>query len=255
MKKLFNAQIKMLRSLSSKKGRAEHGVFLVEGVKAVSELIRSERTTDMIIFDPGFDHRSFMSAMPSDRVIDIYTGDISRFSTVSAPEGIAAVGRYPRQIPQEEFFRDKNSILCLCGVSDPGNAGTLVRTALCFGLDGVAVSDDCADLYSPRSLRSSMGAVFRMPVFRTSSFEQIMKDTTGYERIGTYLDACHDYSHKEGKRMLFLGNESSGLNENLRKYMNSNFKINISPSFDSLNVSVAGGVILDRVFNREAVKC
>lgn len=255
MKKLFNAQIKMLRSLSEKKGRMEHGMFLVEGVKAVRELLSSDITTEFIVFDRDFNHKSFLSKCSSAHDTELFSGDTARFSSVATPDGIAAVGRYPEEVSEKCFFNGKNDILCLCGISDPGNAGTLVRTALCFGIGGVIVSEDCADLYSPRSVRSSMGAVFRMPVLRTSSFEQLLKMTAGYEKIGTYLDKDHDYNPKKGKQMLFLGNESSGLNENLKIHMDHNFRIEICPTFDSLNVSVAGAIILDRIFNREVVKC
>jgi RNA methyltransferase, TrmH family len=254
MKTLFKNQIKMIDSLYTGKGRESTGLFIAEGLKAVSELLASGLDTEMILFDKEFDIETFTASVKIPADTDLYGGRVDQISPMKNSEGILAVGRLPEVKTVPLFFETKKQILALFGISDPGNMGTLIRTALWFGADGIVLFEGCADIFSPKVIRSSMGAIFHIDSLKINKYSDCADFTKDYLKIGTFLDSENDFEFKEDiKQILFLGNEANGLDNSLKKITDCNFRIPGAGRFESLNVSVAGGIIMHEIFKiREA---
>ncbi|MDD3044461.1 MAG: RNA methyltransferase [Candidatus Delongbacteria bacterium] len=256
MKRLFKNQMKLLKALQTKKGREENGLFAVEGVKAVTELLRSGLKTRYLVFDQSFDHESFMKKNKTGKDIEVYDCDIDSVSTMRSSEGILAVAELPDPADQDDFFSVNNNLLGLFGISDPGNLGTLLRTARWFGFDGAVLYEDCADVYSQKVIRGSMGAVFSMRILSEKDYHKTAVHLKSWNKIGTFLDLESNFTPSSSRKtILFLGNESSGLKDEMKKQTDMNFRIDSGSGFDSLNVSVAGGIIMHELFRNGGLKC
>ncbi|HAQ61023.1 TPA: hypothetical protein DCR49_03350 [Candidatus Delongbacteria bacterium] len=246
MKRLYNSQIKMIKSLQNVKGRSETGFFVAEGLKEVRELISSGIVIEMIVVDKNFDS----SQIELKKGIELYEHNIESVTSMASSEGILAVARIPEPNKNEAFFRNRSRILGLFSISDPGNIGTLIRTARWFNLDGVILYGNCADIWSPKVLRSSMGAIFGIDFIKFSRFNDSREFLRNFYKISTYLHKINDYKcGSSKKKILFLGNEANGMDRTMEQEFDSNFRIGPEGGFESLNVSVAGGIIMNEIFN------
>ena len=156
---------------------------------------------------------------------------------------LIAVCRFLRIQPQQE-----RRVLLLDGVQDPGNIGTLIRTAVSFSFDAVYCSYESADLYNEKVIRSTQGALFHIPVIRTDLGEQIASlRSDGFEIIATALRDAHPMAEvlPQEKMAFILGNEGSGVSEALQTQSDLCMKIEMN-GFESLNVAVAGGIVMYR---------
>jgi len=242
----------MIKSLQNKKGRDETGLFAAEGIKAVSELLMSDLTTEFIVFDPDFETVLKNEVLNIKKNVEFYDHPISSVTAMTSSEGILAVAKLPELKPAEVFFRNKSSLLGLFSINDPGNIGTLIRTACWFGLDGVILYENCADVFSPKVIRSSMGGVFKIDFLYAEKFEYTKNCLKNFYKIGTFLDQKNDCNIREKKnKILFLGNEANGLDKSLVKEFDSNYRIGPAGRFESLNVSVAGGIIMYEIFKEK----
>ncbi len=253
MKKLYNSQAKMIKSLQNVKGRSETGCFVSEGLKEVRELISSGIEIEMVVVDKNFD----LSQIELKHEIELYECNIDSVTAMASSEGILAVAKIPEPNNYEVFFRNRSRLLGLFSISDPGNIGTLIRTARWFNLDGVILYGSCADVWSPKVLRSSMGAVFGMDFIRFSRFDDSREFLRNFYKISTYLHKTGNYKCKiNKKKILFLGNEANGMDRTLENEFDSNFRIGPEGGFESLNVSVAGGIIMNEIFKTDGgIKC
>ncbi|MBU4486393.1 MAG: RNA methyltransferase [Candidatus Delongbacteria bacterium] len=250
MKKLFNNQIKLIKSLGNKKGRGETGLFVAEGRKAVKELLKSQIKTEFLVFDKEFPFDGFMAENKNSAGIEFYSHSVDSISSMKSSEGILAVAKIPLCTDTNLFFNSKINLLGLFGISDPGNMGTLLRTAYWFGLEGIVLYDNCADVFSPKVIRSSMGSVFHIDILEFRNFTESSVFLDQYSKIGTFLDEKNNYKHStDKKKIIFLGNEANGLDNILKDKIDFNFRIDSAGKFDSLNVSVAGGIIINEIFN------
>ncbi|MDA3886935.1 MAG: RNA methyltransferase [Candidatus Delongbacteria bacterium] len=251
MKKLFKNQIKLIRSLDSKKGRNESGLFIIESKKAVLELVGTSINIEYVVFDSSFETEKIDKIVKLLKDPDIFiTDDFERISSLKNSEGVLAVAKTPSVKTVDEFLKDKRSLLGLFDINDPGNLGTIIRTSLWYGVDGIVLFGNTVDLYSPKVIRSSMGGLFKSDIIKLGSFDDIKKEINSFEKIGTFLDEEHDFKSKDNdKIMLLFGNEANGLSSSLKKEINHNYRINNKTDFESLNVSIAAGIIMDRIFN------
>ncbi len=144
--------------------------------------------------------------------------------------------------------RDKaigNRLVYLDGVQDPGNVGTIIRTALALNYDGVILSSKCASLYSPKVISASKGAIFDLPIYEDISLDELK--AKGYEIIASALQNAIDYKDTKIKQkaVIVFGSEGQGVSEHTLSIADKIVKIEIN-SIDSLNVAVAAGIILER---------
>ncbi|HQO10349.1 MAG TPA: RNA methyltransferase [Clostridiales bacterium] len=249
MKRLFSGQIKMIRSLQNKRGRNETGLFVTEGIKAVSVLMGSGINIESVVFDRSFDPVLKERLCDQMKTAEMYEHDIESVSSLTTSEGVMAIARIPEQKPLKKYFSTNNNMLGLFSVSDPGNLGSLIRTAKWFRLDGIILYGDCADIYSPKVIRSSMGSIFLIDTIKFLKYSDSKEYIKEYRKISTYVHKRNDYKKSEiDKKILFLGNEARGIDIALEKEFDSNYRIEPEGSFESLNVSVAGGIIIHDIF-------
>ena len=225
-------ELRQVRSLAQKKFRDESGRFVVEGEKMVSEALAS-----------GFE------------VVSVYRRDeigeeaMARLSMLSSPSPVLAVVRQPAPVA---FRPSKGLFLALDGIRDPGNLGTILRVADWFGIDGVVASPDTVELYNPKVVQATMGAIFRVPFFRMDIAELCRKVVSGGGHVyGTFLDGENMYSKAldcglEAPSVIVIGNESNGISPAVAACVSDRLFIPPYPADDpgseSLNAAIATAI-------------
>ena len=225
-----NNKCKYVKSLSQKKSRQKYGEYTIEGIKSVSDALNSEREiTALYVSDSFFENEKFK-----------YPKDISLYKV---QDDVFV------KIEDETDFTpntEKSYIYCDC-INDPGNLGTIIRTADAAGFAGVLLSDGCVDLYSPKTVRSSMGSFFNMRVVTGVSYEKLSEyKNSGFQLIGGALgDNTIDYRSADMKKptIIIVGNEANGISEDVQK-MCQCVKIPILGKAESLNAGVAAAILM-----------
>lgn len=227
MVKLTQSEIKSIKSLSRKKFRDDSGLFVVEGEKMVSEALASDFEVVRVL-----------------RRDEIGEEQMSRISSLDSPSPVLAVVRMARPRPAAP---GKGLWLALDSVRDPGNLGTIMRTADWFGVEGIYASPDTVDQYNPKVVQASMGAVFRKSVVYCDipalcrSFSQ-----AGIPVCGTFLDGDDFYAADlRADALLVMGSESFGISPEVAAECTSRLRIpsySKGPGAESLNVAVATAV-------------
>jgi len=238
-----NAKYKYIKSLAQKKARTESGCFCVEGIKSVNDALRSGFVTETVAVSREFYN---LGIIPDTDVIYIINDNIfPQLCDTKNPQGILSV----LKMRNDTFSPVKGNIYVYCDhISDPGNLGTVIRTADASGMDAVLMSPECVDLYSPKTIRSSMGSYFHIPVYENITADMLnsyKKD--GFKILSSDLsDNTTDYRKADytGAVVLILGNEANGITDDIKKISDEFIKIPILGKAESLNVSVAGGILM-----------
>lgn len=141
-----------------------------------------------------------------------------------------------------------NKIILLEGIKDAGNLGTIIRTSAAFGVDAVILYGDTVDLYNPKCVRSSVGNLWKIPVFSMKSKDELIKISKNYSIIGTLPNSdntvmLNDFK-KKSKILIMFGSEASGLSAELKNIADENITIEMSDNVESLNLSISVGVVL-----------
>jgi RNA methyltransferase, TrmH family len=236
-----NSQVKQWKKLLTRKERDKSKLFLIEGFHLVEEALKHDVEIETIIISenaempPGLDYGS----VPMTSV----TEEISRsLADTETSQGIFAVCRQP-----EDAGRQGETFLLIDSVQDPGNLGTMIRTADAAGIDTVVVGTGSVDIYNPKVLRAGQGSHFHLPVIR-GSLDEWMDELSGWSIpvYGTALEGASSYTESPagGPFALLVGNEGSGVNPNLLAKTAKNLYIPIYGKSESLNVAVAAGILL-----------
>ena len=242
-----NHIIKELKSLSERKYRNQSGLFIADGLRFVNEIPKSVNV-DKYVFSESFAAKNDISVYK--KRADTYIISDRLFADISEtknPQGIIAVCH-----KQEYSVKDiikKNGFYIICEeMNDPGNLGTVIRTAHAAGVDGVILSKGSVDLYNSKVLRSTMGSVFKIPVVQEADIEETVEYM---HKCGIKLFAAH----LKGKKQHFqadytkgcafmLGNEARGLSEVSASLCDELIKIPMPGGAESLNASVAAAVLM-----------
>lgn len=257
---LTAATIKHLNQLQQKKYRAEFKEFIVEGLKGVEEAISSETEVVLVIIDGKLRDEAKMIALidratERDVPVDFCSRkDIAEIKTTDTFPGVLAV------VAAADTGLDEiahGPIIALDGVKDPGNLGTIIRTADWFGVHNVLLAEDTVDPFNPKVVRSTMGSLFRVAIFESLSLDhslQTLKAKFGYKMIaldmtGTPLPTTLEPVLKAAqKNMIFLfGSESHGLRPGLEKLIDTRYTIPGKGAAESLNVAVAAAIVMSRL--------
>ena len=236
-------EIKLIRSLSSKKAREEAGLFVVEGEKMVSEALAS-----------AFD------VVQVYRKEDIGEESMSRISAMSSTSPVLALVRIPEQ---RQLSIGNGLYLVLDTISDPGNFGTIIRLADWFGIEAVIAGKGTVELYNPKVIQASMGSIFRVSVFYSDIPEfcdSVLE--AGGRLFGTFLDGEDLYRHElddgeEHPSAVIIGNESAGISKEVAAKVTDRLFIPPYPSggsgSESLNAAIAAAVTVSE-FRRRMTK-
>ena len=246
-----NPKLKLAKKLSAKKYREESGLFVAEGLRLCEEAVE----TSEIEF--GFYTGEFLKNERAENLIarldkkiplyEISPTDFSRTVDTETPQGIALVVRQKIFAPEE--VAGKNLLIALDGVREPGNVGTIFRTANAFDC-GVIVLEKTSDIFNPKTVRASMGAIFRLPVARMThrEFLKLMREKN-FQVTATAPDSSAKIYFKRdftGKNAIVFGNEAAGVSDEIFRAAEKIY-IPMPGRAESLNVSAAAAIIISEV--------
>jgi len=246
---LSKNKISYILSLQKKKAREEERVFIIEGDKLVKEFLSARTQIKTLIAKP-----EFLNSLPLvhkqgiGEIIPASYDDLKKISSLKTPHNALAIVRMP-EISMDPGDIKKGLTVALDFIQDPGNLGTIIRAAAWFGIRSIYCSQNCVDVYNPKVIQASMGAILNVKVCFTdlhSLFKTALKNEI--KIYGAMLEGDSIYSHKLGNTgIIFLGNESKGISEELIPFITDRImipRINEAGSgIDSLNVSMAASVI------------
>ena len=237
---LKNPKVQAWRSLKDRKGRKETGCFLVEGRKMVEEALRSRFPVEAVLADES---RLAELSLPAN--VPVYALPehvLAAVCDTKTPQGVAAVVR----MTGSDSLGSR--LVALDGVQDPGNVGTIIRTADAAGLDGVVLSAQCADAFSPKVLRATMGSVFRMGIRVTEDLpgELTRLKQEGFSVLSSQLDGTPFYEREPvGERFcLVIGSEGNGVTPEVQQLATHRVKLPMRGGAESLNAAVAAGIMM-----------
>ena len=243
-----NKTLKLIRSLAKKKGRLDSGCYFAEGVRLVNEaLTYAEDNIKFIIASKTFcEKNSALIKSLDEKEKTVYISNDKQFSEVcgtETPQGIGVVLKIPEtpSISAEDLF----FVLILDRVAEPGNLGTIIRTAEAAGIDAIFMLKGCTDLYSPKVVRSTMGSMFRVPCVTGVDIPEISAlKTKGFSIIATSLkdSVLINKGQISGKRALVIGSEAFGVSDEILGLSDLKIKIPMKGNVESLNVAVAAGI-------------
>ena len=238
-----NEEIKQLNKLKKTKEIKKTGTYLIEGFHLVREA--DENNQEIVTLLATENHQDDRLVKKYyDNTIIISEDIAALLSDTMTPQGIFAVLKVQ---PQNEISLDGKWVI-LANVQDPGNVGTIIRTADAAGYDGVITSLDTADFYQPKVQRSMQGSQFHLPILRLELEDAISQfKTLGKKIYGSEVnDQAIPYNQIEKSQdfALIMGNEAHGLDENILKLTDENIYIPILGKAESLNVAVAAGVLM-----------
>lgn len=231
-----NSLIKEIRSLSDKKNRDKLGVYVLEGIKPVSEAISlNVAIRDIVVVEKFASHFSdcaYNAQVVSDEVF-------KSISEESTPQGALAVVYQP----QPQLAPPKGSCLLLDGVADPTNVGAIIRTAVASGFSDIYMTNECADAYSQKAVRCSMSGIFRANVMR-ADIDQIL-GVINIPLCVADMGGVNVFELKIDKQIcLVIGNEGHGVSQKVRDKAGLVVSIPMQNGMESLNASVSAGILM-----------
>jgi len=245
-----NDQVKTVIELKKKaKARNEAGLFVVEGIRMVSELPK-DRTERLYVSE------SFLKSGENEQLLREYpryeTVTDSVFSSMSdtqTPQGVLALVRqYDYSLFDILKAEGAAHIMVLENLQDPGNLGTIIRAGEGAGITGVIMSRDTVDIYNPKVIRSTMGSVFRVPFLYTDSILDMAESlkNEGIRLFAAHLDGRNNYEEEDytGNTGFLIGNEGNGLTDALSKLADTWVKIPMAGRVESLNAAVAASILM-----------
>lgn len=248
-----NKKIKQIKALDTKKNREKLGCFLVEGKRMVSEAVEyvPDRISYIVISETfHLENNNWVKGI-DEMGISVYTIKDNVFRSVSNtvnPQGIAAVIKIKDvEKPKSEYMK---RVLILDGVSEPGNVGTIIRTAEAAGIDAIYLMKGCADVLNPKVVRSTMGSLFRVPIIQGCSIEDLKElKNNGFEIIVSSLDDSvniNEYNTTK-KPAIVIGSEASGVHADVLAISDVKVHIPMQGRVESLNAAVAAGILMYRI--------
>jgi len=250
-----NINIKEVRSLSMKKQRDAKGVFVVEGVRAVRDAfeagadVKVEKLflSEKVLNSGDLGAKIMDNLSTLENVFLVREELFSKISGTETPQGVLAVVRQPRY-DIDSIIMNANFVVVLENIQDPGNLGTIIRTADAVGADIVLLTNGCVDIYNAKVVRSTMASLFHVPVGRMIGIEQCYLDlkSAGFRIIATKGEGVQSYLDTDfsGKVAIVVGNEANGLTQEAIEQADLCVGIPMHGKADSLNVAVAAGILM-----------
>lgn len=242
----------LARDLKRRKSREKHSLFVAEGVRAVEELIESNLRIQGVLTAPQLDDAPRGRALRSliaERGTESANVNESEFRSAAeteSPQGVIAIAEIPTHSFDQLSGKKSLRLLVLDAVQDPGNVGTILRTAAALGADATVTLPGTVDIWNAKVVRAAMGASFHHPAFHTTA-ESLMSfladengELWGADAAGEPVDGLA----VPGRLALAVGNEGAGLSSSIRAHVKRLVSLPISGAVESLNVSVATGILL-----------
>lgn len=245
-----NDLVKHIRKLKNKKYRDTNQEYIIEGIKLISEAIQENANIKKIILCDDCEKTEHISKDLMYEIAKydcIYMSDnvFKYLSEVNTPQGILAI--IGKQQSDLDIDYSQDIIVALDDVQDPGNLGTILRTIDSIGLKQILVSKDTADAFNPKVVRSTMGAIFRVKIIECEDLAKTLKEIKNHKfkiMVSSLQTENSIYDVDYNKKVIVVGNESNGVKSNIQQLADEKVKIPILGKTESLNVSVATGIIL-----------
>ena len=245
---ISNKKIKQIQSLKTKKGRKKEGLFLIEGARCISSFLEQSDDLIEVFIAKSFnsmtqsiinfcDKKNISYSIISDKIM-------KAISDTKNPSGILGVSKF---YAPPELNLKSNRWLYLYKISDPGNLGTILRSAAWYNIKNIALSKDSTDPFCPKTIRSATGAHLHLNIYQEVDYKIYLDHDyflLGADQNGNYKLENSDY-HK--RIVLFLGSESKGLSVSIKRRMDRLISIKRLGYGESLNVAVAGSIIMDKL--------
>lgn len=241
-----NKIYKLAKKLRDKRGRIAENLFITEGLRSVRDAIEKGACVKKIILCEG---TSLPDNFPQN---DVYTFAPALFSEISdtvTPQGMLALCSIPKISFENLSFTD-NSCIVLCeAVQDPGNIGTIIRTAHASGCSAVILTKGCCDLYNPKTVRATMSAIFSVPIITDVSADDAITNLKkhGFKIYGGALTDNSSSLYETvfaTRSVIIIGNEANGITDKTLKICDRCIRIPMEPDAESLNAAVAGAVMI-----------
>lgn len=250
-----NPAVQSAKALQSAKGRREQQAFLCDGEHMTGEALRTcpEKVRAVFVDEARVEaFAPLLALMPEAAALYQTTAAVlEAVSQVQTPQGIAAVCTLPEPMPLE---RQTGRLVLLENVQDPGNVGTILRTLDAAGFSGCILTTGCADPYAPKTLRATMGSVFRIPLsFAEDGAAAVERlNALGYETLGAELHGEPFYQRERlpEKVCVLIGNEGAGLQGETLRCCTRRYKLPMQGGAESLNAGVAAAVMMYDIMNR-----
>ena len=248
-----NSVVKGIKALKNRKDREEQGLFFIEGRRIVEEaLLEKDHVKELVLseeFASDIRNSEFLAGMEkSGHKLHLVTRKLfSEITDTESPQGILAVIRMKKHILANELIKNGLYII-MESVRDPGNVGTIIRTADAAGFSGVILSKGCVDAYNPKVLRSTMGSVFHIPVYQVPDIIETLRllKENGIRILVSHLEgisSIYEVDMKFGIAVA-IGSEADGVSEEVKTLADVLVKIPMTGRAESLNASVAAGLLI-----------
>ena len=235
-----NREIKLINSLKRKKNRIEEGLFVVEGEKNVDELLLSDfQILDIYATDEWLNNVEH---------IKVSAKDLGRVTSLSTPNKVLALVK----IPNSSSINMRITSLVIDGVNDPGNLGTIIRTANWFGIKQVICSSNSVDKFNPKVIMSSMGSIFKTDVFYTDLKNYLKESKLPIYGALFEGDSIYDTSFNDPS-ILLLGSESHGISDELIPLISNKTTIPGGENTESLNLGVSAAIYCSEYFKQNSI--
>ncbi len=237
-----NENVKRARALAQKKGRDEQGLHFIEGEKLVREAVVSGAQFAEAFIEEGHE---LMSAVLSGSGATVYTvkrAVMESLANTETPQWVCATVKTP-DVPLPEYYPE-GLIVVLDRVQDPGNLGTILRTADAMGARGLLLGDGCADPYAPKPLRASMGSIYHVPVWNGPLEVELSRlKEQGFTLVCGHLKGQNTLPKVGSRCALVIGNESNGVSDAVAQ-MCETYRLPMYGRAESLNASIAAGILI-----------
>ncbi len=253
IKSLDNKNIKRIsKLLKSSKSRRDEGLFVAEGLRIVKEALKRNITNDIYVSESFFKSNfDIIKEIEVNSKITVISDNIyKKLSETKTPQGILCLCNV-RSITVDDIFanlKDDSLFLILDDLSDPGNLGTIIRSALGAGADAIILSKNSVDIHSPKVVRSTMGAIFDLPFIYVNDLCDTVQKLMDCEVsvFSTLLEDSYNYTKPDysKKTAFIIGNEANGISEDIKKLPTIHITIPMKNNLESLNASVAASLVL-----------
>lgn len=245
-----NELIKHIKKLKDKKYRDMNKEFVIEGIKLIREAIEEKAEIKQIIIcdnclDSDIIPKELMYEIAKYECVYVTESIFKVISDVNTPQGILAI--IGRNAGEAQIDYTQDIIVALDDIQDPGNLGTILRTVDSIGLNQILVSKGTADSYNPKVVRSTMGAIFRIKIIECENLENTLKEVKKhkFKLVVTSLQTEKSlYDINFDKKLIVIGNEANGVEQKIQDLADEKIKIPMLGKTESLNASVATGIVL-----------
>ncbi|EGT3615193.1 RNA methyltransferase [Clostridium perfringens] len=240
-----NNLFKEIKKLKEKKHRIKSNKYLIEGLRFVEEAIKSKVSIDSIIFTESFKEKNqefFLNVNEDIKLIQMNEALLKQLCSTENPQGVVGVINM-----QNKELKNGELVVLVDKVQDPGNMGTIIRTAHAAGAAGIVMTKGTVDIYNDKTLRSTMGSIFYIPVVEDDSLEYVKSlKADGYRLVVSSLQGENNFFEEnlQGKIIIAVGNEGNGISDEVYEIADIKVKIPMPGEAESLNVAVATSVMI-----------